>query len=89
MSRLREVIGWSRRNGKRIAIAVVGGILVLAGVAMIALPGPGMLTIAAGLAVLATEYLWARRALGRVRDKIRGARGKLTDRVHKRLPAGK
>jgi hypothetical protein len=71
---------------------VIGGILVLAGVAMLALPGPGLLTIAAGLAVLATEYAWARRASNRVGNKARGAKdkvGKVGGRVHKRLSTGK
>jgi len=39
---------------------------LLAGLAMLALPGPGWLTIAAGLAVLAREFSWARRLLDRL-----------------------
>lgn len=35
---------------------------------MLVLPGPGLLTIAAGLAVLAKEVPWARRVLGRVKE---------------------
>jgi len=43
------------------------GFTVLAiGVAMLALPGPGWLTIAVGLAILAGEYVWARRLLDRL-----------------------
>ena len=49
---------------------IVGGFLLLAaGIAMIALPGPGWLTIAAGLAILAGEFIWARRLLDRVKDQ--------------------
>jgi uncharacterized protein (TIGR02611 family) len=52
------------------AAKVVGGFaLLVAGVAMIALPGPGWLTIAAGLALLAGEFLWARRLLDRLKDQ--------------------
>ena len=40
----------------------------MAGIAMLALPGPGWLTIAAGLAILATEFVWARRALDQLKD---------------------
>ena len=57
MKRLaREV--W--RQTWRAGIAVVGGVIVLAGVAMLVLPGPGILGIAAGLALLALEFEAAR-----------------------------
>jgi uncharacterized protein (TIGR02611 family) len=46
-----------------------GFVLLVAGIVMIALPGPGWLTIAAGLAILAGEFLWARRLLDRLKDQ--------------------
>ena len=57
----------------RIAKIVGGFVLLVAGVAMIALPGPGWLTIAAGLAILAGEFLWARRLL----DQLKHQAGRL------------
>jgi hypothetical protein len=48
---------------KRFVIAITGGTVVLLGITMIALPGPAVVVIPAGLAILATEFLWARRAL--------------------------
>jgi uncharacterized protein (TIGR02611 family) len=51
------------RNSKRIAVTIAGFVVVLAGVAMLVLPGPGLLVIIAGLAILATEYVWAQRLL--------------------------
>jgi len=53
------------------AIAILGGLMVVAGVIMLVTPGPGLLTIAGGLAVLATEYDWAKRTLHHVRKRIR------------------
>ncbi len=50
---------------KRFAVTIVGVALLALGVAMMVLPGPGILVIVAGLAVLATEYVWARRLLVR------------------------
>ncbi len=48
---------------------MIGGFLLLAaGLAMILLPGPGWVTIALGLALLATEFLWARHALDRLKQ---------------------
>ncbi|HEY7286515.1 MAG TPA: PGPGW domain-containing protein [Vicinamibacterales bacterium] len=46
---------------------VAGFALLIAGTAMIVLPGPGWVTIALGLALLAPDFAWARRALDRVK----------------------
>jgi uncharacterized protein (TIGR02611 family) len=47
----------------RIAVGVVGGLVVALGIVAIPLPGPGWLIVIAGLFVLATEFLWAERLL--------------------------
>jgi hypothetical protein len=54
---------------RRVAITVVGGALLLLGVALLVLPGPGLLVVAAGLLVLGLEYPWARRRATSVRDR--------------------
>ncbi|MEP7765389.1 PGPGW domain-containing protein [Sanguibacter sp. 25GB23B1] len=48
-------------------ITVVGAVLILAGLAMLVLPGPGLVTMFAGVAVLSTEFPWASRLLHRVK----------------------
>ena len=53
----------------RITKIVGGFVLLVAGIAMIALPGPGWLTIAAGLAILAGEFIWARRLLDQLKHQ--------------------
>ena len=53
----------SARTLKRLFVALIGGTVLLVGVAMIFLPGPALIVIPAGMAILATEFLWARRAL--------------------------
>jgi uncharacterized protein (TIGR02611 family) len=58
-----------RENGRRLAVTVAGGVLVLAGLVMLVLPGPGVLVVIAGLAILATEYVWAQRALNYAKRK--------------------
>src|SRR3972149_7026532 len=68
------------RNGKRIAVTVGGLVLLVAGLAMMVLPGPGVLVIIAGLAVLATEYVWAQRMLNFAKDKAEQAKNKVLRR---------
>jgi uncharacterized protein (TIGR02611 family) len=71
---LRERIadtGWRTRlaarrsvnHGYRVGVGIVGGLIVAVGLVTIPLPGPGWLTVIAGLFVLATEFLWAERLL--------------------------
>jgi len=61
---------------KKLVVAVMGGTVVLIGVALLVLPGPGLLVIAAGLAILATEFLWAKRALRNAKSAVAKARRK-------------
>lgn len=74
---------WVGRSAKRIAVAVVGAVLLVAGVAMLALPGPGLLVVFAGLAVLATEFAWASAALSLAKRKAAQAGGALKRRTHR------
>ena len=54
---------------KRIAIGIVGGTILLMGIAMIVLPGPGIAAILAGLGILAIEFAWARIWLKKAKAK--------------------
>jgi uncharacterized protein (TIGR02611 family) len=62
---------WRRRLGNRrsvnhcyrVVVGIIGGLIVAVGLATIPLPGPGWLTVIAGLFVLATEFAWAERLL--------------------------
>ena len=62
-----EVIRFIGRSSKLIAVTAVGAALVAAGLAMFVLPGPGILVVALGFAVLGTEYAWAAAALERTK----------------------
>ena len=54
----------------RIGRVFLGTIVVIAGLLMLPLPGPGMLTIAAGLALLASDVPFARNLLESVRKRL-------------------
>jgi uncharacterized protein (TIGR02611 family) len=71
---LRERIAdtrWRRRlsaqrsvdHTYRMVVGIAGAIIVIVGIITIPLPGPGWLTVIAGLFVLATEFLWAEQLL--------------------------
>jgi uncharacterized protein (TIGR02611 family) len=67
------------RNAKRLMVFIAGVAVLLAGFAMLALPGPGVLVIILGLVILATEFAWAERVLDRTTSTAAGAANKLTD----------
>lgn len=83
MSRVgRQVRRWSRL----VAISTVGFSLLIAGLALSlpAVPGPGLLLIIAGLAVLSTEFRWAQRLATKLKRRIAGLR----DRISGSTPHG-
>lgn len=55
---------------KRLLILLVGIPVVAVGIALIPLPGPGLLVVAAGLAILSLEFEWARRWLDHTKDRL-------------------
>ena len=54
---------------KRVTIAIVGGLVVLIGIALLVLPGPGLLVVLAGLLILASEFPAVQRFVDPVRDR--------------------
>jgi hypothetical protein len=63
-------------GARRIIVSIVGGIVLLAGLAMVVLPGPAFVVIPLGLAILASEFEWARRYMKKARDLFRKMRKK-------------
>jgi uncharacterized protein (TIGR02611 family) len=68
---MNEILNKSIKHAKRVIVAVIGATVLLAGVCMIVLPGPAVIVIPAGLAILASEFVWARRLLNRVKNMIK------------------
>ena len=56
---------------KRMIILVVGLTILIIGVAMIVLPGPAIIVIPIALAILATEFVWAKIILQRTKERLR------------------
>ena len=81
LRRIRHLLRFDElpRRVRRILVAVIGGSVLLIGVALIVLPGPAVVVIPLGLAILATEFAWARHYLKKVRKfagKVTGNRAK-------------
>ena len=66
---------------RKLIVAVIGGTILLIGLAMIVLPGPAFIVIPIGLGVLATEFAWARRVVEHGRHAIARARGRDVEKV--------
>ena len=67
---MNDVIFMTFKKVKKLIIGVIGFTILLIGFAMIVLPGPAVIVIPIGLGVLATEFIWARRLLKKVKDQI-------------------
>jgi tellurite resistance protein TerC len=61
---------------RRALISLVGGSVLLIGLALIFLPGPAFIVIPVGLAILATEFAWARRSLQKAQGLLKRAKEK-------------
>jgi hypothetical protein len=60
------------KHGKRVGLEILGWGLILAGIAGLVLPGPGLLGIFAGLVILSQQYDWAERRVEPVKKKALG-----------------
>ena len=54
---------------RKVVIAIIGVSVLLVGAAMLFLPGPAIIVIPAGLAILATEFSWAKNLLRKLKEK--------------------
>ena len=76
------------QTAHKIANAVIGFTVLAIGVAMLVLPGPALLVIPFGLALLATEFMWAKRWLQRTRDLIASRKRAVVQKFAKHEKSG-
>ncbi len=77
--KFKGVIHWDELspNVRRTLVAVIGGTIVLIGIAMLVLPGPAVVVIPLGLTILASEFAWARRYVRKARELLENAKNKV------------
>jgi len=85
--RLVAILRFIRRSTVLVGVGLAGGTVTAAGVVMLVTPGPGLLVIVTGLAILATQFAWAERALERMKARARSARDKASARRYDRRAA--
>ncbi|MCU0342508.1 MAG: PGPGW domain-containing protein [Ignavibacterium sp.] len=56
---------------KRIVVAIIGFTILAIGIILIVFPGPAFIVIPIGLSILATEFVWAKRLLEKVKERIK------------------
>ena len=67
---IKRAAHFTYTTGRRIVIAVVGTSVLLLGIVMLVTPGPAVVVIPLGLAILAIEFVWARHWLKKLREMI-------------------
>lgn len=71
---INNTVNGALRHTKRVIISVVGFTVLFIGIAMIILPGPAFIVIPLGLAILAGEFVWAKKLLDKVKSGVKGAK---------------
>ncbi len=84
MPTAKEVFRFIGRNSKRIAVTVAGVAVVVAGLVLLVFPGPGIVVVVLGLAILGTEFAWAAAAVEKTR-KAADAAGRQTKKSAQRI----
>jgi uncharacterized protein (TIGR02611 family) len=74
VDRARRLLVFIARSTRRLAVLVLGCAVTAAGLVMMVTPGPGLVVIVAGLAILATEFTWAEILLDRAKRQALRAR---------------
>jgi tellurite resistance protein TerC len=67
---IRRAFHFTYKAARRMVISIVGTTVLLIGVVMIVTPGPALVMIPVGLAILSIEFAWARAWLKRLRESI-------------------
>ena len=67
---IKRAVHFTYKAARRIVVGVVGATVLLLGVIMIVTPGPALVVIPVGLAILSIEFTWARAWLRRLRESI-------------------
>jgi len=71
---MNDFVGKTIKQARKLVISVIGFTVLLIGLAMVFLPGPAFVVIPIGLGILATEFIWAKKWLLRLKSKAANMR---------------
>jgi len=74
VAKVRDVARFVLRNSVRASVSALGFSVLAVGLVLLVTPGPGLVVVIAGLAILATQFAWAERALDVAKAKAAAAR---------------
>lgn len=77
------------RVSRKAIVGLLGVTILIFGAVLLVLPGPGLLVIIAGLAVLATEFAWAQSTLGHAKRHYDRTKNKITSAAKNRVEQGR
>jgi len=76
---MNSLIKLTFRQARRVVVFTVGSAVLVTAAVLIAVPGPpGWPLLPLGLGILATEFVWARRQLTRIKDGAGGVAKRLS-----------
>lgn len=78
---MEELMVASYKEARRAVILLLGSSVLTVGVAMVVLPGPAVLVVPLGLAILGIEFAWARRWLADIRARLDGVKQGVATRL--------
>ncbi len=67
---MKQIVNWTTKNIRRIVVSIIGFSVLIVGIIMLVTPGPAFVVIPIGLSILATEFVWARRIVDDVKQRI-------------------
>lgn len=71
-----NLLSQALKNARKVIVLVIGGTVLLIGIALLVLPGPAFVVIPLGLFILSTEFVWARRFLKKIQSYIQEEKNK-------------
>lgn len=76
-------MNWLLTNGMKVVRIVAGLAILIVGVGLLVLPGPGIPLIILGLAILAVDFVWARRLKAHLHEQANKVVHRVKNRNHK------
>jgi uncharacterized protein (TIGR02611 family) len=68
------------QQAKKLVVSVIGATILIIGLVMLVMPGPGFLVIIIGLGILATEFVWANLLLEKAKNHYEKTKQKINNR---------